>query len=127
MLEGIWSQVETMMEASMRQATANHRLTAAQQKIIDDMRTEMVAILKDELSWSKYEPLMLDIYGKAFTEGEVQGMLQFYRTPAGQAVIAKMPTVMQASMQHVQARMGPLQARLKKLVDDSVAKMNAAK
>lgn len=38
--------------------------------------------------------MMIGIYLQSFTQKDVDGMLRFYKSKAGQAVIAKMPVVM---------------------------------
>lgn len=125
-INGIWVQMDSIMETSMKQAMAGQTLTAAQQAILDDMRKQMVALMEDELSWTFFEPLMIDIYRTSFTESEVQGMLQFYKSPAGKAVIAKTPAVMQASMQAAQSRTESLQAKMRKLHEETVRKLKEA-
>lgn len=126
MLDGMWAQLDSLMEASMQQALAGQQLTQRQQAIIDDMRKEMVDLLKDELSWSSYEPMMIDIYRNSFSESEIQGMLAFYRSPAGEAVIKKMPLVMQASMRAVQGRVAPLEEKMRDLQQRTLAKLQKA-
>lgn len=126
LLYGMWTQLDSLMEASMQQALAGQPLTPRQQAVIDDMRKEMVALMKAEISWPIYEPMMIDIYRSSFSESEIQGMLQFYRSPAGEAVIRKMPMVMQASVQAVQGRMAPLQAKMGDLQQRTLAKLKEA-
>ena len=50
----------------------------------------------------------------------IQGMLAFYRTPAGQAVIEKMPLVMQNTMQAVQERMGAMMPAMQKMIAEEM-------
>ncbi|MCY1384950.1 hypothetical protein D9M69_732630 [compost metagenome] len=85
----------------------------------------MMALMKKELSWEVLAPMYVDIYGKSFTEDEVQGMLAFYRTPAGQAVVDKMPVVMQHSMEAMQSRMGSLMPEMQKLLAEELESAQA--
>lgn len=126
MIDGLWAQMDSIMETSMKQALAGQSVTPAQRAVIDDMRAKTVALLKDELSWSIFEPMMLEIYRTTFTESEVQGMLEFYRSPTGKAVIAKMPVVMQASMQATQGRMASLQSKMREIQEETVRKLKEA-
>jgi len=50
-------------------------------------------LVKEELNWATFEPMMVEVYRNTFSQHEVDGMLTFYRSEAGQAVIAKLPTV----------------------------------
>jgi hypothetical protein len=85
LINGVYEQLDSMMQGMMQQTLAGHTLTPEQQTIIDDMRARMVAIFKEEMSWSVFEPMMREIYRTTFTEPEVQGMLQFYKSDAGRA------------------------------------------
>ncbi len=47
--------------------------------------------------------LVVPVYTEHFTAAEMSAAIDFYRTPAGQAIIAKLPIVMQESMAAGQA------------------------
>jgi hypothetical protein len=65
------------------------------------------------------------VYQKTFTQQEIDGMLAFYKTPAGQAVISKMPAAMQNTMNEMQQLMGPVMQKMQRLQQDVVAEMKA--
>ena len=90
------------------------------------MKDRMVALVQGEFAWEKLEPMYLRIYKESFTEEEVAGMLSFYKTPAGQAVIYKMPALMQKSMLEVQKMMFGFAPQIQKIQQDFVAEMIAA-
>ena len=50
-------------------------------------------------------------------------MLAFYKTPAGQAVLGKMPAVMQNTMDEMQQLMGPVMQKIQKMQEEVVAEM----
>ncbi len=127
LLEGMSNQADAMVQASLNKAPADESLTPQQRKILDDMRARMLALLHEELSWATYEPLFLDVYARSFSQQEVDGMLAFYRSDAGRAVIAKMPLVLRNTLQLVQSRMEPLRARLKQLSDEAIAELKATR
>jgi len=126
MLDGMYGQMDSMMQTSMKQAMTGHQLNAEQQKIIDDMRAKLIAMMQEEMSWRTLEPLMMDIYRKSFTEPEVKGMIQFYKSDVGRAITAKMPLVMQSSMQAAQGRMAALMPQIQRLAQDTAAQLKAA-
>ncbi|KRA40093.1 DUF2059 domain-containing protein [Pseudoxanthomonas sp. Root630] len=123
MLDQVYDQVDTMYADSMRQAFGG-TLTADQQARVDRLSTRMMALMKQELSWDVLAPMYMDIYRKSFSEGEVQEMLAFYRTPGGQAVINKMPLVMQHTMQAMQERMGALMPAMQQLLAEELKDAN---
>ena len=121
------TQLDGVMKASMQQATEGQELNQAQRDLMDQMSTEFIALFKDEMAWDKLEPGVLDVYRASFTQVEVDGMLDFYRSDVGKAVIAKMPVVMQNSMQISQGRLGAIMPRMQALQKEYVAKIAAAK
>lgn len=54
--------------------------------------------MHDEMSWAKMKPQYVRLYVETFDQDEVDGLLAFYATPAGQAMINKMPIVMPKMM-----------------------------
>lgn len=104
----------------MQQAMAGYTPTAEQQAVIDDMGQKMAALIKQEMRWEVIEPKMVDLYRQSFTEEEVAGMLAFYKTPAGQAVIKKMPLVMQRSIAMMQEIMSPMMPKMQAIVRDAM-------
>ena len=126
MLDATWTQMDGWMQVSLKEAMAGETLNAEQEKIAEDMRSQVIALLKEDMSWSSLESDFIDIYQKSFTQKEVDDMLAFYKSEAGQAVIAKMPLVMQNSMQVMRGRMSVLMPKVRKIVQDSVSKMKSA-
>lgn len=123
--DDVFAQMDKMMDAAMKQAAAGRQLTAEQQKIVDDMRAKMIALLKETLNWDTFEPKMEEIYRKSFSQSEIDGMLKFYKTPAGKAVIAKMPVVMQNTMQVMQGEMADMMPKMQKLMADTASQIQA--
>jgi hypothetical protein len=61
------------------------------------------------------EPIYLRIYQKSLTQQEVDGMIAFYKTPAGKAVMDKMPIILQNSIEEMKQMMGPMMQRLQRM------------
>ena len=127
LIDAMTGQLDAVMRDSMSQALGDTQLTDEQRKILDDMRQRFVAVMQAEMSWERYEPLMMQVYRQTFTQPEVDGMLAFYRTDAGRAVIAKMPAVMQNSMQLAQQQMAQAIPKLQEIMQESAAKLEATK
>ena len=71
------------MKQSMQQVTQGQRITPEIQKDIDRRQTEMMGMIKEVLDWNKLEPVYVRVYQKTFTQGEVDGLTAFYKTPTG--------------------------------------------
>ena len=57
----------------------------------------------------------------------MEGILVFYRSDAGQAVIAKMPQVMQGTTQLTQTVLSTMMPKIQLLVRQSVEKLKASR
>lgn len=91
--------------------------------ITQEAHEKLRALVREELSWEKLEPVQLRIYRDSLTEEEVQGMIAFYRTPAGQALAKKMPVVAQNSMNEVQGKMRSVMQKAMAIARESVAQL----
>lgn len=123
--DSVMTQMDNFMQQAMAQATQGQTIPAKVQKQIDQGRSEMMALMKELLDWNKLEPMYVRIYQKNFTQAEVDGMIVFYKTPAGAAVINKMPTVMQNAMDEMQQLMGPVMQKIQQTQQAVSAEMKA--
>lgn len=126
MLDTQIGEVRRALDTNLAGVMSNPELNDAQRKVVEEWKQEFVAVLTDYLSWKNLEPVFIDIYRRSFTREEVESMVAFYRTPAGRALVSKMPLVMQNSMTAMQSRMAELQPRMQKLQEDLQAKLQAA-
>jgi hypothetical protein len=125
LVEGMFAQVDAMLKGSMQQAIGR-ALTADEQRVADRLAAKMSLMMKEEVSWENLEPLYLRIYRDSFTQEEVDGMLSFYRSAAGEALIKKMPMVMHQSMLAMQERMGPMMRKIQRSIEETVAEIKAS-
>lgn len=86
------------------------KLTDAEKKFAD--------IVDAQVGWSVLGPAFTEIYAKAFTEDEMNGIIAFYKSPAGIAFLANTPIVNQQIQQITRPRLDQLQAQLRKSVDE---------
>lgn len=112
-MNSMYGQMEQMMRQAMAQATKGKTLTEDQRRAIDAAPKQFVAVMKDELSWASMKPVYVNIYRDTFTQEEVDGMIVFYRSPAGAAFIEKMPLVMQKTNVVMQSRLPALLDKMK--------------
>jgi uncharacterized protein len=114
MIDSMFAQMESMMKQSALQ-TAGHPLDAQEQQILSRNMDKLMGVMQAQMSWSKLEPVMTTIYRNNFSEKEIDDMLAFYQTPTGQAVIAKMPVVMQQGMQMGRAQVQQVLPQLQQI------------
>jgi hypothetical protein len=123
LLDQMLPQMDAMMQRSTAEALRGQTISPEAQKMIDQSRANATAIMKEELSWSKLEPLYIRVYQKSLTQEEVTGMIALYKTPAGQAMINKMPIVMQNTMAEMQTMMAPIMQRIQQSQQQLVAQI----
>lgn len=123
MLEASLTQTEEIMQAAFLQAAKDQPPSAERDAALRQLRVRIVALLREEMSWTKMRPHFVRIYRDTFSQEEVDGMLKFYRSDVGRSVNAKMPLVMQNSAQLMQQLMVQLAPRLKAIQEEALAEL----
>lgn len=90
------------------------KIRAHQDKVMD--------LIESEMSWDRIKGQYVELYAAIFTESELQGLIEFYRSPVGQAFIRKQPELMQRSMDLNQRMMMQLQPKLMHMMKDAALK-----
>ncbi len=122
MVDGMFGQIEGMMMPAMKQAVGRP-LTPEEQKFSQAFISKTMAQMRDDMSWEKMEALYIRIYQKSLTQSEVDGMIAFYKSPAGLALTKKMPVIMQESMIAMQEKMGPMMQNVQKSLQEAALEM----
>lgn len=94
MVDAMYAQMLPMMKNMSKEMG----VTDAETEIFDKYFAEMTTVLREEMSWAKMEPAVIEIYNKNFSEKEISDTLAFYKTESGQSILKKMPVVSQESM-----------------------------
>ncbi len=101
-------------------------LTPEQTKLTNDYMKQVQDTTIEEVSWAKLRPIIIQSYADSFTEAELDAILVFYKTPAGQAVINKTPDLANKTMNTVQGRIKEMQPKLATLTQEYTTKLKAA-
>jgi hypothetical protein len=123
MMSQVMDQMSERMKAMTSQQTANLNMSADQRKVFDDYQAHIHQIMADSISWEKMKPLIITIYSETYTDEELDGILAFYRTPAGQALVAKSPQLMAKTMDLVQQQMLDVQPKIQQATEDFTYQM----
>jgi hypothetical protein len=86
----------------------------------DVLQEKILQTVDAQVGWRVLEPQYVRLYSDTYTEEEINGIVAFYKTPAGAAMIAKSPELSAKSLQLVQSRMAAVQPQLKQMVEDFV-------
>lgn len=114
MVDAMHIQIQNMMN-NLHQ---NLEITESERPLFDEYYQKVGVVMQEQLSWKQFEPMMLNIYNKHFTEEEITAMLEFYRSETGQSILSKMPVVMQESMVTSQAMAQRLMPEVQALTEE---------
>lgn len=106
MLASVPDRVKT---AASRQMIVQSASTPEQKKLTSDYLDQMQSIARSGATWSTIKPKIIDLYMAAFTDADLDGILAFYKTPAGQDLIAKTPEISGKTIETLQASVSALQ------------------
>lgn len=120
LMDSLYSGMEQMMRQSIRQTSQGESLNEEQQRALDVVPAKFVAVMREEMSWQKMKPLYVQLYSETFDQEEIDGMLAFYSSPTGQAVLKKMPVVMQKSLKISQSLLQSTIPKMKAAIDDAM-------
>jgi hypothetical protein len=85
----------------------------------------MAAAVNEEMSWEKMQPLMRQLYKETFTQSEVDGMTAFYKSPAGIALVEKMPIIFQKSQEMMKPYIPRIAARGEAIMQEMIEELKA--
>jgi hypothetical protein len=83
LVDGMWPQVEGMMNNAAKQALGNTTLNSEQQKVMQDSNAKVAAVFKEEFGFEKLKPMMISIYKEAFSQEEVDSMITSTKAKLG--------------------------------------------
>ncbi|MEN7343829.1 MAG: DUF2059 domain-containing protein, partial [Pseudomonadota bacterium] len=92
-MDAMYSQMEAMLQGMAKELD----IQPSEQEIFNRYNLQIVDLMREALSWEELKAATIDIYEVSFSEEEIDAMLVFYRTEAGQSILKKMPAVMQES------------------------------
>lgn len=118
MVETMYANMEQMIRQGMQQATTGKPLTDEQKRVMELAPARIAKLMREEITWASMEPMIVKVYRESFDQTEVDGLIAFYQSPVGQSFVAKMPMVMQRSMEASQAQMQAFMPKLQAAMRD---------
>ena len=113
MMDGMLTQMNTITKQM-----ASGKISAEQQAKLDQFQQKVFALIEAQISWKEMQPVYVDLYAKTFTDDELDGILVFYKSPAGAAMISKLPALTAEAQQISQKRIAAIQPQLMQMVQD---------
>jgi len=70
--------------------------------------------------------VMIPVYQKHFTKGDMDALVAFYSSPTGEKMVKEMPAIMSESMQAASGILQEMMAKMTQRVNDEIAQMQKA-
>jgi hypothetical protein len=118
MSQQIYGQMRAMTTRQIETMDSSAESKAAAAQMIDKLMTE----LQDRLSWAKMKPEYVRLYDEVYSDEEITGILAFYKSAAGQALIKKMPLLMTKSMEISQRQLSGLMPEIQRITKEAAEK-----
>ena len=107
-------QIQQMQIRVMQQLEVSEK----DKKGAAEFQNKINEMIFNELTWDKIKSEYIKLFVDVYTIDEPKGLVQFYKSPAGQSLIKKQPIIMQKSMMISQSKIQKLIPKLKKMTDE---------
>jgi hypothetical protein len=91
-------------------------MPAEQRAKLGNMQEKTMALLTASVSKSKHA--LAKLYSDTYTEEELDGILEFYKSPAGKVFMQKLPEVMQRSVPLMTQMTVEMQAEINMMAEE---------
>lgn len=116
-MDQMFSQIKAMT-ASMTPPGA----TPQQQAKAQEIQNKVMDLIKARMGWDKLRVLYAKVYDATFSEDEIDGMLTFYQSAVGQAMLKKMPQLISQTMSIVQTQMADIMPDIQRIAKEAAQK-----
>lgn len=120
-MDAVLPQIEASQRQMVAQMTGGRELDAAQQQRIDRTLAASATAIRKTLAWENLEPVYRDIYRQTFTGEDIDAIIAFYESAAGQRMLDKMPELMQNTMAAMQRLVVPMLQEMEREVAAEVS------
>ncbi|MEO7142385.1 MAG: DUF2059 domain-containing protein [Bryobacteraceae bacterium] len=117
--ERAFRQVLDQMRSMQMAQIARQHMTAQNQANAQQRQAQMSKLLEDRLSWEKLKPQYIRIYAETYTEEELDGILAFYQSPAGRAMLEKAPVILSKTMKVGQDAVQDMEPEIERLIHET--------
>jgi hypothetical protein len=125
LIDNMKGQVAAMTSNVTRDALKGLEITPERQAILDRTQAKISAVTAEMLNWDTLLPLYLRTYRTSFTQSEIDGVIKFYKSPAGRAYLKKMPLAMQHVMQELPSFIKPMQEKMVAIEKETMQELKA--
>jgi hypothetical protein len=116
--EQMLKQTLSQMQAMQAQEAARMAPPGAKAEG-QEVQNRLMKLIQDRLSWEKLKPAFVQLYADTYTDEELDGIVGFYKSPAGRAFLEKMPVLVNKTMKLTQDMMGDLTPEIRRMAEDA--------
>lgn len=127
LIDGMKPQINASIKAEIDKALAGRQINTEEQRAINKYLSRSNEILNEYLNFERIKPTYIKLYSETFTQEEVDGMVAFYNTPAGNALIHKMPKLTQNMLATLPDILAPVFSQVQLVVNQLKKDLEAAK
>lgn len=127
MIDSVYANMDQVLAQSTQQAVQGEKLSAEQRRLLETLPAKMIALFRQEFSWATMKPHLVKIYSESLEQEDVDDLIAFYKSRGGQALINKMPVVVQKSMQMSQDMMKTIMPKMKDTMKQAIEEAKTAK
>ena len=117
MIDQMFEQIKAMTASQLPPGTAPEQAAKAR-----EIQGKIMDLVKGRISWDKMRPQYIKLYSETFSDEEISGMLAFYESPPGRAMLQKMPELVTKVMQVAQAQMTDLVPEIQRITREALSK-----
>lgn len=123
LMDSVLPAFDRTMRQSVADAVKGRLLQPEHVRLLEGTLKEVNEVFQQEFNWTQMRPLYVQLYKETFSQEEVDGLIAFYQSPTGQAMVEKMPLVMQKSSTLMQSRMTPMVEKMRAIIQKSAAQV----
>ena len=111
----LMQMVRQQTDARMIEQISGSQVPPGPREDLNRYQDEIYDLLDEAMGWEAMKAEYIRAYVDAFTEEELDGIVAFYRSPAGQSLVEKTPQLMARASQVTQQRMATIAPKLQEL------------
>ncbi len=117
MMDQVFAQIKAMTASQVPPGA-----TAEQRAKSQEVTSKIMDLVKVRMSWDKLRPQYAKVYDETFSAEEIDGMLAFYQSPAGRAMLDKMPKLISKTMALAQGQMADIMPEIQRISKEAAQK-----
>jgi hypothetical protein len=125
MLDSMKAQLDKPIQLTQKNAMKGRPPSPEEQKVLNKFSANANKIIGNAMTMERFKPLYIKHYGQVFSQEEVDGMIAFYQSPAGKAMVTKMPQLMQSLMDATPEMLTPMNDQIRQAAQDMATELEA--